>query len=176
MVSHVELESQFTFLFTRDYTLRSKRFCAVQQKRTRVKDRVACVADAKRGGEGEKSTYPFRRLLSRLKTARKVAQVKERVSFHFSRGQNRKSPSQVFLCSETKRKRLLRRLTRLLRVHRTDVVSQRLVLQVVHTEQLVAETCRCDLSPSVSRPSKTFHKQSTSEHLGEIPQRVVISG
>ena len=32
------------------------------------------------------------------------------LSFHFSRGQNRKSPSLVFLCSETKRKRLLRRL------------------------------------------------------------------
>ena len=32
------------------------------------------------------------------------------LSFHFSRGQNRKSPSSVFLCSETKRKRLLRRL------------------------------------------------------------------
>ena len=32
------------------------------------------------------------------------------LSFHFSRGQNRKSPSAVFLCSETKRKRLLRRL------------------------------------------------------------------
>ena len=31
------------------------------------------------------------------------------LSFHFSRGQNRKSPSSVFLCSETKRKRLLRR-------------------------------------------------------------------
>ena len=113
MVSHVELESQFTFLLTRDYSLRSKRFCAVQQKRTRVKDRVACVAGAKRGGEGEKSTYPFRRLLRMLKTARKVAQVKKRLSFLFSRGQNRKSPSQVFLCSETKRKRLLRRLTRL---------------------------------------------------------------
>ena len=27
------------------------------------------------------------------------------LSFHFSRGQNRKSPSSVFLCSETKRKR-----------------------------------------------------------------------
>ena len=32
------------------------------------------------------------------------------LSFHFSRGQNRKSPSSLFLCSETKRKRLLRRL------------------------------------------------------------------
>ena len=31
-------------------------------------------------------------------------------SFHFSRGQNQKSRSSVFLCSETKRKRLLRRL------------------------------------------------------------------
>ena len=33
------------------------------------------------------------------------------LSFHFSRGQNRKSPSSVFLCPETKRKRLPRRLT-----------------------------------------------------------------
>ena len=32
------------------------------------------------------------------------------VSFHFSRGQKRKSHSSVFLYSETKRKRLLRRL------------------------------------------------------------------
>ena len=31
-------------------------------------------------------------------------------SFHFSRDQNRKSPSTVLFCSETKRKRLLRRL------------------------------------------------------------------
>ena len=38
--------------------------------------------------------------------------------------------------------------TRSLRVHRIGVVSQRLVLRVVHTEQLVAETCCCDLSPS----------------------------
>ena len=30
--------------------------------------------------------------------------------FHFSRGQNRESRSSVFLCSKTKRKRLLRRL------------------------------------------------------------------
>ena len=32
------------------------------------------------------------------------------LSFHFSRSQNRKSRSSVFLCSKTKRKRLLRRL------------------------------------------------------------------
>ena len=66
------------------------------------------------------------------KTTRKMAQVKERggggeerkvlpsppppptfifwLLFHFSRGQNRESRSPVFLCSETKRKLLLRRL------------------------------------------------------------------
>ena len=32
------------------------------------------------------------------------------LSFHFSRGKNRESRSSVFLCSETARKRLLRRL------------------------------------------------------------------
>ena len=31
-------------------------------------------------------------------------------TFHFSRGQNRKSPFTIFFCPETKRKRLLRRL------------------------------------------------------------------
>ena len=61
------------------------------------------------------------------KTARKMAQVKERrrdcpspppppsfifwFSFYFSRGQNRKSSSTVFFCSETKLKRLVRRLS-----------------------------------------------------------------
>ena len=34
------------------------------------------------------------------------------LSFHFSRGQDRKFPSSVFLCSETKRKRLLCSLTK----------------------------------------------------------------
>ena len=33
------------------------------------------------------------------------------LSFHFSRGQNRESRSSVFLYSETKRKRLQRKLT-----------------------------------------------------------------
>ena len=37
------------------------------------------------------------------------------LSFHFLRGQNRKSPSSVFFCSETKRKRVLRRLENVLR-------------------------------------------------------------
>ena len=65
------------------------------------------------------------------KTAQKMAQVREQggvgkkgflpspppppsfifwLSFHFSRCQNRESPSSLFFCSETKRKRLLRRL------------------------------------------------------------------
>ena len=35
------------------------------------------------------------------------------LSFHFSRGQNRESRSSIFLCSETARKRLLRRLVSL---------------------------------------------------------------
>ena len=40
--------------------------------------------------------------------------------FHFSRGQNRESRSSVFLCSETKRKRLLRRLSFLWLLRHTD--------------------------------------------------------
>ena len=40
---------------------------------------------------------------------------------HFSRGQNRKSRSSVFLCSETKGKRLLRRLKRFHRDQRISV-------------------------------------------------------
>ena len=43
------------------------------------------------------------------KTARNMARVKE-LSFQFSRSQNGKSRSSVFLCSETNQKRLLRRL------------------------------------------------------------------
>ena len=41
--------------------------------------------------------------------ATEMAQVKK-LSFHFSRGQKRKSPSSVFLCTEMKRKRLLLKL------------------------------------------------------------------
>ena len=43
-------------------------------------------------------------------------------------------------------------------MHATGVLSQRLVLQVVHTERLVTENCRCDLSPSVSRPLAPFKR------------------
>ena len=42
------------------------------------------------------------------------------LSFHFSRGQNRESRSSVFLCSETPRKRLLRRLLICKKVILTD--------------------------------------------------------
>ena len=67
-------------------SLRSKRFRVV----SRVKDRAT-------------------------KTARKMAPPPPPsfvlwLSFHFSRDQNRESRSSVFLCSETARKRLLRRL------------------------------------------------------------------
>ena len=84
--SGLELLSSWFYCLT---SLRSKRFCA-----------VACGLGAK--NEEQES-----------KTAPKMAQVKERggFSFNFSRDQNRKSPaSTVSFCSETKRKRLLRRL------------------------------------------------------------------
>ena len=42
--------------------------------------------------------------------------------FHFSRGQNRESRSSVFLCSETKRKRLLRRLCRSVPLRRVQTL------------------------------------------------------
>ena len=51
----------------------------------------------------------------RFRSQKRESRVKNRaelsLSLQFSRGQNRKSRSSVFLCSETKRKRLLRRLT-----------------------------------------------------------------
>ena len=43
------------------------------------------------------------------------------LSFHFSRGQNRESRSSVFLCSETARKRLLRRLN-----HKEDDIIEKI--------------------------------------------------
>ena len=59
-----------------------------KERGTRVKDRAKNGASKRAGRGGE-----------------------ERLSFHFSRSQNRKSRSSFFFfCSETKRKRLLRRL------------------------------------------------------------------
>ena len=53
----------------------------------------------------------FRRKEWEWKTAQKMApSFILQLSFHFSHSQNRKSHSSVFLCSETKRKRLLHRL------------------------------------------------------------------
>ena len=53
---------------------------------------------------------------TRVKDRAKMARVKERgvvgeERFHFSRGQNQKSRSSIFPCSEAKQKRLLRRLS-----------------------------------------------------------------
>ena len=52
------------------------------------------------------------RLVSEQTTKDKSQKPLEKnwLSFHFSRCQNRKCPSSVFLYTETKRKRLLRRL------------------------------------------------------------------
>ena len=66
--------------------LRSKRFRAVSEQRTR--------------NEGQRSREKWHEWKS----------GEGWLSFHFSLGQNRKSRSSVFLCPETKRKRLLRRL------------------------------------------------------------------
>ena len=56
-------------------------------------------------------------------------------SFHFSRGQNRKSLSTVFFCSDTKRKRLLRRL------FRKPSGRKKLGLRNAHTRSLVQLRC-----------------------------------
>ena len=66
---------------------------------------IACVASV---------SVRFRRKEqgTRVKDRKKSGASKR--AFHFSRGQNRKSPSSVFLCSEIKQKRLLRRLLRTL--------------------------------------------------------------
>ena len=54
---------------------------------------------------------------------RSKGHAKNCLSFHFSRGENRESRSSVFLCSETARKRLLRRLiARELNVSTTGVL------------------------------------------------------
>ena len=60
--------------------------------RFRSKERGKRVKDRAKNGASKRATFIFWLL------------------FHFSRGQNRESRSSVFLCSETKRKRLLRRL------------------------------------------------------------------
>ena len=64
----------------------------------RSKERGTRVNDRAKNGASEKAGRGF-------------GGGEQSLSFHFSRGQNRKSPSLVFLCSETKRKRLLRRLS-----------------------------------------------------------------
>ena len=87
------METSFSWIFLRCPSLHSKRFRVIQG--TRVRDRAKHRA-SKRAGRGW-----FLRWLSFS------------LSFHFSRGQNRKSRSSVFFNSGTKRKhgkRLLHRL------------------------------------------------------------------
>ena len=70
-----------------------------KERGTRTKDRAKNGASkrAGRGGEERFPSFPSPSFIFWL-------------SFHFSRCQNRESPSLLFFCSETKRKRLLRRL------------------------------------------------------------------
>ena len=90
---------------TNNFALAIKRACVASVSvRFRSKERGTRVSQRPRekmaqikeqGGGGEETPLPSFTFC---------------LSFHFSRGQNRKSPSSVLFCSETKRKRLLRRL------------------------------------------------------------------
>ena len=79
---------------------------------TRVKDRAKLAQVKERGGVGEERKETFLPFLKPSFPSPHPASFIFWFSFHFSRGQNRKSLSTVFFCSETKRKRLLRRLVR----------------------------------------------------------------
>ena len=77
-----------------------------KERGTRVKDRAKNTVSERAGrGWGRKSA-----LCKQFPSPPPPPSFTFWLSFHFSRGQNGKSPSSVFLCSETKRKRLLRRL------------------------------------------------------------------
>ena len=91
------METSFSWIFLRCPSLHSKRFRVIQG--TRVRDRAKHRA-SKRAGRGWFLRWFLRWLSFSL-------------SFHFLRGQNRKSRSSVFFYSGTKRKhgkRLLHRL------------------------------------------------------------------
>ena len=77
-----------------------------KERGTRVKDR-AKNGPSKRAGRGWGRKLPLPLLPPSIFW----------LSFHFSLGQNRRSPSLVFLCSETKRKRLLHRLISMFTVY-----------------------------------------------------------
>ena len=81
---------------------------------TRVKDRAKLAQVKERGGVGEERKETFLPFLKPSFPSPPLppASFIFWFSFHLSRGQNRKSLSTVFFCSETKRKRLLRRLVR----------------------------------------------------------------
>ena len=86
-------------------SMRSKCFCAIQEQRTRNKSQRPREKQRKqKSGEGV-----GRKEEGILSSPPPPLSFLFQFSFHFSRGQNRKS-STVFFCPETKRKRLLRRL------------------------------------------------------------------
>ena len=75
--------------------------------------------------------------------------------FHFSRGQNRESRSSVFLYSETKRKRLLRRLPSLL-LNRTETLATQATLYVAGLLSLMIR---------VNRPVYISHRMTTNRKM-----------
>ena len=95
--------------------------------------------------------------LASLKGVPSPGESQRLLSFHFSRGQN--PPKLVFLCSETKRKRLLRRLLRGLFI----VFSSCLVFAFFYFRLLVEE----------HRPKKIQHR-STPTTL-KVWQQIQIS-
>ena len=84
-----------------------------KERGMRVKDRANNGASkrAGRGGKKERKETKSRGFICKsfLPSPPSPPSFIFWVSFHFSRGQNRKSPFSVFLCCETRRKRLLRR-------------------------------------------------------------------
>ena len=75
--------------------------------------------------------------------------------FHFSHGQNRESRSSVFLYSETKRKRLLRRLPSLL-LNRTETLATQATLYVAGLLSLMIR---------VNRPVYISHRMTTNRKM-----------
>ena len=87
------------------------------------------------------------------------------LSFHFSRGQYRKSPSSVFLCSETKRKRLLRRLHRRLGQRNSSPSKRDSTLLRAFLFLILANTC---FSSSLNYADKNAHcERCDSQHIAE---------
>ena len=134
------LEISWSFYPT--YGLRSKRLRAVSEQRTRTARKMAPIKERGGGREEKKET---RFLPSPPPTPSFIFWL----SFHFSRGQNRKSRYWDFLRSKTKRKRLLGRLPQ---------------IRIIST--LIAPCCAL----------KEYHSLVTKSYTGSNHSKVNILG